>query len=252
MSSDTKLVNKGSLLKVVLFSCASCSVITEFSNVLFHRFQDFATASEFKSISTRVGSKAVLHPDNIEHFLWSWHWTELVTKHGLMVALTSKGIQLNCSTEAVPEKHTTDTGRAMHRDCATNKYCLHQCINLFWPVDHLFKKISDGPLYHGDISWTTSLNCIAHRSMNSRACSILVLNKNNVDHQKFQVDNRWCTRTLLSIIGLYQRYRYTNVQARFVAKGVDHTARNAIVLRTVYTDHWHVDWNNLNSFSAKK
>jgi len=36
----------------------------------------------------------------------------------------------------------------------------------FWPMDLLFKKISDGPLYYADTSWTTSRNCIAHRWVN--------------------------------------------------------------------------------------
>jgi len=38
-----------------------------------------------------------------------------------MTAFLNKGIQLNCNTEAVLEKHTTDTGKTVHHNCATNK-----------------------------------------------------------------------------------------------------------------------------------
>ena len=36
-------------------------------------------------------------------------------------------------------------------------------LNLFWPMDHLFKEISNGTLCYADTSWTTSRSCIAHR-----------------------------------------------------------------------------------------
>jgi len=54
-------------------------------------------------------------------------------------------------------------------------------LNLFWPTDDLLKKY---PMDHFDMmtNHEQQIENIAHRSENSRACSILVRNEGPVDH----------------------------------------------------------------------
>jgi len=78
-------------------------------------------------------------------------------------------------------------------------------INLFWPKDHLFKKIPDRPFCSSDTSWTSSPNCIAYRSVNSRArlrfsgTFYQGIKELSVDHEQIQMDHRWSYWTTLRI-----------------------------------------------------
>jgi len=89
--------------------------------------------------------------------------------------------------------------------------CKLVVLNLFWSMDHLFKKnISDGPLCYVDTAWTTTVvETVLHivqwtQGLRTRSCSILVLNKKSktlwttrnfqwsTDVLLDQVDDHWC------------------------------------------------------------
>jgi len=103
----------------------------------------------------------------------------------------------------VVETQNTESGDA---------YAAEQCFSTFFGLRSIFSnKISDGTLCCAGTSWTTGRNCIALRSVNSRACSILrfmELSGSPVFHLG-QVENHCCVwgKDIGTIDGYEERIR---------------------------------------------
>jgi len=111
----------------------------------------------------------------------------------------SKSLPLTCDhlhlffTHAVTPQQVGRYSLSPTQTATCNRFPIQEWLSVFLVHGPSFEKqISDGPLRYA--SWSTSQNCIGHprRWVNSKRCSILVLDL-SVDHEKRQVAHWWPT-----------------------------------------------------------